>query len=437
MRTINHSLYLWALLKIIKNIMSTLLVYVSFCLSCRVLTRFGKFNICVMIDESKLPHLMKYMGSKRELLNFIKSSIDNLDIESNWFCDLFSGTSIVGCSLIDKYNVQINDIQIYTSIFANTYLSNMKIIGHEEIAKIRERADFYVSEFLKEYPQWDFDYGKIENFPDLKIIEEQQQKLIDEDFGIGFHLFVQYYSGTYWSFNQCVWIDAIRAVAEEYKGRVEYYVILSSLIYAMSYTSQSTGHFAQYRDVTENNMSDIMSYRTRDIWSYFEKKFGEILKVVSTDMTKKYLVTTLDYLDCLRLIERNSIVYADPPYSSVHYSRFYHAIETLIRYDYPHVKYKGRYRDDRHQSPFGKKTEVEGAFQKLFKGVKERDAHLILSYSDNGLITQNEIMDIGNSIFGKQYQCDMQSREYVHSKMGRSDEHSLEVNELIISYKKI
>lgn len=373
-----------------------------------------------MIDSAKLPHLMKYMGSKRELLDFIISSINDLDIESNWFCDLFSGTSVVGCSLKDEYNVQINDIQIYTSIFANTYLPNInKLINSTELEKIKDRVLFYV-----------------DNYEKLTKLEIQQQNLIYSNFEIGFHLFVKYYSGTYWSYTQCVWIDSIRAVAEEYKGKSDYYIILSSLIYAMSYTSQSTGHFAQFRDVTESNMHDIMLYRIRDIWTYFEKKFLEILNMVDVEATNRYTITTLDYLDCLRLIERNTIVYADPPYSSVHYSRFYHAIETLIRYDYPNVKYKGRYREDRHQSPFGKKTEVKNAFGKLFKGVKNKNSHLILSYSDNGMITQDEIMEIGNSIMGNQYKGDIQVKEYIHSKMGRSDIHSMGVNELIISYKR-
>ena len=100
------------------------------------------------------------------------------------------------------------------------------------------------------------------------------------------------------------------------------------------------------------------------------------------------------------------------------------------------VKYKGRYREDRHQSPFGKKTEVKNAFGKLFKGVKNKNSHLILSYSDNGMITQDEIMEIGNSIMGNQYKGDIQVKEYIHSKMGRSDIHSMGVNELIISYKR-
>ena len=390
-----------------------------------------------MIDSAKLPHLMKYMGSKRELLDFIISSINDLDIESNWFCDLFSGTSVVGCSLKDEYNVQINDIQIYTSIFANTYLPNInKLINSTELEKIKDRVLFYVDEFYRKYPDLIFDYNSIDNYEKLTKLEIQQQNLIYSNFEIGFHLFVKYYSGTYWSYTQCVWIDSIRAVAEEYKGKSDYYIILSSLIYAMSYTSQSTGHFAQFRDVTESNMHDIMLYRIRDIWTYFEKKFLEILNMVDVEATNRYTITTLDYLDCLRLIERNTIVYADPPYSSVHYSRFYHAIETLIRYDYPNVKYKGRYREDRHQSPFGKKTEVKHAFGKLFKGVKNKNSHLILSYSDNGMITQDEIMEIGNSIMGNQYKGDIQVKEYIHSKMGRSDIHSMGVNELIISYKR-
>ncbi len=390
-----------------------------------------------MIDSVKLPHLMKYMGSKRELLDFIISSINDLDIESNWFCDLFSGTSIVGCSLKDEYNIQINDIQIYTSIFANTYLPNIKnSINPTELEKIKERVLFYVDEFYKKHPGLIFDYRLVSNYNELHRLEIQQQNLIYNNFEIGFHLFVKYYSGTYWSYTQCVWIDSIRAVAEEYKGQREYYIILSSLIYAMSYTSQSTGHFAQFRDVTESNMTDIMLYRIRDIWTYFEKKFLEILNVVDVDVINRYSITTLDYLDCLRLIERNTIVYADPPYSSVHYSRFYHAIETLIRYDYPNVKYKGRYREDRHQSPFGKKTEVKNAFAKLFKEIKNRNSHLILSYSDNGMISQDEIMEIGNAIMGNTYKGNIQTKEYTHSKMGRSDIHSMGVNELIISYKR-
>ncbi|MDF9832238.1 adenine-specific DNA-methyltransferase [Ereboglobus sp. PH5-5] len=390
-----------------------------------------------MIDPQKIPHLMKYMGSKREILEFILSSVKDLNIKSEWFCDLFAGTAVVGCSLRDKYNLQINDIQTYSSVFANTYLMNLgKGFTAERINEIEAHAKSLVAEFYSKYPELKFPYFTKISFDKLSKIEKKQQNLINKEFDVGFHLFTKYYSGTYWSFDQCVWIDSIRAIAEECHGTPEFYIILSSLIYAMSYTSQGTGHFAQFRDVNKENMSDILIYRCRDIWPLFEKKFNELINVLTIKVRRKFRITSLDYLDCLRIIEENSIVYADPPYSSVHYSRFYHAIETLVRYDYPHVKYKGRYREDRHQSPFSKKTEVASAFKLLFENIKLRKSHIILSYSDNGMIPPKDILRIGKDTLGRSYSSKIFKKGHKHSKMGRSDEHNMEVNELLISFKR-
>lgn len=391
-----------------------------------------------MIETQKIPHLMKYMGSKREILDFIMESKNLLNIDSDWFCDLFAGTSVVGCSLKDEYNLQINDIQSYTSIFANTYLLNLKeTINPTVINKIRDDVEAFLSEFHQKHPELQFNYDKNTDFYGIEKLEQDQQKLIDYNFEIGFSLFTRYYSGTYWSFNQCIWIDGIRAVAEKYRGKAEFYVIMSSLIFAMSYTSQGTGHFAQFRDVNESNMSDILIYRNKDIWTLFERKFIELIELLDSTHNHEYRVSTLNYIDCLKIIEPNTIVYADPPYSSVHYSRFYHAIETLVKYDYPIVKYKGRYREDRHQSPFGKRTEVHNAFRLLFENIKAKKSHLILSYSNNGMIKEEEIIKIGNSVFGNSYQNAIWEKEHIHSKMGRSDEYNMGVNELVISYKKI
>ena len=386
-----------------------------------------------------IPHLMKYMGSKREILEFITSSIRDFNIEGEWFCDLFSGTSIVGASLRDEYNIHTNDIQSYSAVFADTYFHNLKrIINPEEIDTIRIKTLQYVYEFHTSYPEHDYNYNKISNFSSLQQLEKKQQKFLNNQFRMGFHLFVKYYSGTYWSYDQCVWIDSIRAVAEEYIDRPQHRsLILSSLIYAMSYTSQSTGHFAQFRDVTESNMEDILIYRKREIWPLFQRKFLELINSINYETEKDFRITTLDYIDCLRIIENNTIVYADPPYSFVHYSRFYHAIETLVQYDYPQIKYKGRYRENRHQSPFCKKTEVRDAFTRMFHCIRERNSHLILSYSDNGMITEGEILKIGEDVFGNSYECHMRSQLYSHSKMGRSDENRMNVNELIIAYKRI
>jgi adenine-specific DNA-methyltransferase len=392
----------------------------------------------IEIAKTKIPHLLKYMGSKREIIDFVIDAIKSLNVDSSWVCDLFAGTGVVSGSIKSLFNIHANDIQAYSAVLSNTYLSNLKsAIKPDELEKIKLKTNSLVNEFQNKYNQFRYDYTEASTLEEFIKLEEAQQALIDVEFKIGFHLFAKNYSGTYWSYEQCIWIDSLRAVAEQYKGTVEYYAILSSLIFAMSYVSQSTGHYAQFRDMTKDNMLDIVGYRKRDIWSYFEKKFRELTINLNGEASKEYKVTTLDYLDCLRIVEEGSIIYADPPYQSVHYSRFYHALETLVKYDYPKVQYKGRYREDRHQSPFCKKTTVKEAFTMLFEGVKSKNAHLVLSYSDTGMITLSQIEELANYIFQNDYSYIPLEKDHIHSKMGRSDERQQEVKEYILLFKKI
>lgn len=389
-------------------------------------------------EVGKIPHLLKYMGSKREILEFVKNSIVELNADSQWLCDLFTGTGVVAGSLKNIYNIHANDIQAYSSILARTYLTNIKsTISTDQLKLIKERVTYFVEEFYSSYKSLNFDYNKIQTLDEFVAIENAQQKLIDADFEIGFHLFTKFYSGTYWSFEQCVWIDSIRAVAEQYKGKPEYYAIISSLIFAMSYTSQSTGHYAQFRDAKkDSSMIDIMQYRKKDIWFFFERKITELTNFLNGN-ARDFKVTTLDYIDCLRIVEKGAIIYADPPYQSVHYSRFYHVLETLVKYDYPKVLYKGRYRDDRHQSPFCKKSTVKDAFVALYQGVKSRDAHLVLSYSDTGMISLEELIQLGSQVLSRNYSQNILEIDYKHSNMGRSDEKEQDVKEYTLLFKRI
>jgi adenine-specific DNA-methyltransferase len=84
-------------------------------------------------------------------------------------------------------------------------------------------------------------------------------------------------------------------------------------------------------------------------------------------------------------------VYADPPYTRDHYSRYYHVLETMARRDNPEIELmskgrrgrisRGLYRSDRHQSPFCIASQAAGAFAELFRGVRRLNVPLILSYS--------------------------------------------------------
>lgn len=387
--------------------------------------------------DYNVPHITKYMGSKRRILDFVIGAINEVYTEGK-VCDLFAGTSILSGALGKLVPIHSNDIQEYSAILSKTYLSNYDWQQYKDtlLEDILIAASNHIKNFKEKYPNLTYSYSVEMTIKKFDQLEKKQQKLLDYNFdGSLYHLFTKYYSGTYWSFEQCLWIDALRRVAEDYRNTPIYYVILSSLMYSMSYCSQSTGHYAQYRDAkSESSKNDILIYRLREIRPYFESKFNQLKQHLGSN-NLNHTVTSLDYRKCLDKIEIGTLVYADPPYAFVHYSRFYHAIETLVKYDYPKVDHKGRYRSDRHQSPFGRRTEVKKAFQDLFLGIKKKKSDLILSYSNTGMISLEEIIQIAKDNIGKNYDLSYKEQDYKHSTMGRSDDKSKDVKEYLVIAK--
>jgi adenine-specific DNA-methyltransferase len=189
-------------------------------------------------------------------------------------------------------------------------------------------------------------------------------------------------------------------------------------------------------------MIDINRYRRKSVAIYFARKFASLLAWnLSNVIEERHELTSLDYRECLASIPP-SVIYADPPYAFVHYSRFYHAIETLVKYDYPDLQIKagktvkGRYRVDRHQSPFCIKTQVHGAFSELFNGVKNSESDLLLSYSNTGMIDINELIEHAVQTFGRNYKVWFENIDHDHMTMGRSNDRSRQVKESLVFAKK-
>lgn len=395
-------------------------------------------NRVLLEYSTKVPHIIKYMGSKRELLKYLVDAINEIYDGEELICDLFAGTSVLSGSLGHNISMHSNDIQAYSEVLAKTYLGNYDW-GHFEglIDEVIGIAQKNVDLVHRLYPDLEFDYSDLD-LNEFNALEQQQQELIYLDFAdIENHLFIKNYSGTYWSFEQCLWIDSLRVAAENYSESPVYYPILASLMFAMAYNAQSTGHYAQYRDANNvASMKDIVIYRNKEILPYFKKKLKELIEETGSN-NFDHITTSLDFSECLDIIPERTLVYADPPYAFVHYSRFYHALETLVKYDYPIVLHKGRYRNDRHQSPFCKRKEVVNAFQTLFQKVKNKNAKLVLSYSNTGMISLDRILDIASNTFGVNYDVYSKAIDYTHSTMGRSEDKSREVKEYLIVAKPV
>ncbi len=402
-------------------------------------TRDLAYQESLTLRQRAYPQYIKYMGSKSKIMDFVLSGISEVHKEGA-ICDLFSGSASLAGAVGNQISVHSNDIQNYSAILGRAYLSAWRTDNSPNSATIVKQAEEI---FFKNRKQVEplHDYSTAVKLKRFQTVEEKERKFLDYKFEHQWHLFLKYYAGTWWSAEQALWIDAIREVADRYKADPCYDAILSSLMFAMAYSSQGTGHYAQYRVAnTESSMIDISIYRRRIVPGLFSKKYDAVFSQLSKSPSKlSHKITTLDFKACLKGFSGGT-VYADPPYAFVHYSRFYHAIETLVLYDYPEIQLKngkvvkGRYREERHQSPFCIKSLVTGAFEDLFKGVQQSGSNLVLSYSNTGMISVEELGEIANAVFGRR-SIELVSTDYKHMTLGRQFDRDRDVEECLMLVK--
>ena len=392
------------------------------------------------------PQVIKYMGSKAAILSFIAAELSKVHAEGRPIVDLFAGACAISGGFGHISKIISNDIQEYSAVVASIYLKRANKIGLFDIVElatpIAEANHLRLPSGVK--------YALSPSLDEFNAIEEKNRALLNKKFDYSHHLFTKAYSGTWWSAHQCVWIDAIRQVLDELlaQGEIEkadFNFGLTCLMHAMAYTSQGTGHYAQYRDAkTERGMADINKYRHASVPLIFKRKFDSLLKwhLDNVTDTAEHDLLALDYRECLANLPTPAVVYADPPYAFVHYSRFYHAMETVVKYDYPELQQirnevvKGRYRSERHQSPFCIRTQVKGAFLDLFDGVKSSGSDLLLSYSNTGMIDIDGLMNLASTAFGSEYDVWFDHMSHTHMTMGRREDRSRQVRESLIIAKK-
>lgn len=396
-----------------------------------------------IIEIREYPKLIKYMGSKANIIPFVSESIQSV-YKSGIVCDLFSGASNLSGALGSTYPILTNDIQHYSSMIASVYLNPIKKIYVDEL--FHDMTINYKK--AKSKLTIELDYNGLTSLEEFNEVEERNRLLINKSFRHHYHLFLKNYSGTWWSAEQCLWIDAIKQAIDKHFKKVsgrqaEYALVMSTLMHAMAYSSQGTGHYAQYRDAkNESSMKNIKIYRQRELQDIFINKLKKMIIWVEKNVVRmNHSITTLDYRDCIKKLSGGT-VYADPPYSYAHYSRFYHTMETLCLYDYPDLQVKGgsivkgRYRVNRHQSPFCIKNKVVGAFNDLLSGVKNAGSNLALSYSNKAMIKLEHLMEISEKILKPEYEIWVENIDHRHSTMGRKNNGGRDVKEIMLLARK-
>ena len=227
----------------------------------------------------------RYMGSKYKLMPWIKELILEHCPEHNILFDVFGGTGVVTSELLDITKTSIiNDFLfsnevIYKAFFESGYYEYKKLIKYVEKYNSLDKSllcDNYVSEnFGNKYFRND----------DAKLIGMIREE-IQTDYN---------------------------------KGKInkkEFDILLASLLYSFDRCANTVGHYEAY-------------IKGKEIKSEF---IFELIEPIKTN--KEITIFRKDSNDLARNVKAD-IAFVDPPYNSRQYSRFYHVMENITKWEKP------------------------------------------------------------------------------------------------------
>ncbi|HMI81679.1 MAG TPA: DNA adenine methylase, partial [Solirubrobacterales bacterium] len=328
-------------------------------------------------------------------------------------------------------------VSLLREVLTPPYSYNRRLLVDRFRAHLAEEdriiADVDATRYRDTYRRW----RHVGNDPDLR------DELATAHETTPYRLATLNFAWGYFGLRQAIAIDSIRyaidrAREDQRLSASDADWALVALLQAASCASASPGHFAQYlKPDSDRGFTRIAQQRKRNIWTQFVfelnnlKPYGNRAWRSSNDVVQADALSMWGLLDSLS-VER-AIVYADPPYSKDHYSRYYHVLETLALYDYPTAKGTGRYRPDRFITPFSLKTRVRDAMEEFCAAIRDRGFTLILSYPSNGLLNAECGIDLTAFLRDQFTQVELRmDRPTSHSTLGaRHGNARNAVNELL------
>lgn len=403
------------------------------------------------------------MGNKSRFLDAIESAVEGVADPGATACDLFAGTAVVARRLAYSRPVVCSDVQAYSKVLAGA-LTQPRAFSPREVDNILEVARDWLSgtepvvqdllelerKAMTEASTSPGALADIIDFGSLSIAgrghrdlqaekETARQILHPESTAVAW-----YYGGVYFSYRQALELDALRHAVRVLGGSQRDNTAVAALLGVASDAVSTVGnHFAQpiqprRADGTLKRSWVTSVTRSRQI-SVFDGFRGWLARYAAIRPTAHHCVALqADYQDTLSTLGSDvGVIYADPPYTRDHYSRFYHVLETIAVDDDPGVTTRqvasepsrGLYRESRHQSPFSIRTQVRPAFHELFSHGKRLDVPLVLSYSpmsggtrarpETRLMSIQDLMALAGDYFADVRLIDVASSS--HSRFNRSE----------------
>src|SRR3989339_1808760 len=357
---------------------------------------------------------MRFIGCKENLLGFIETFVKQKDIRGNVFCDLFAGTGSVAKHFKKLgYKIISSDLLFFSYVLQKVYIEQnqypkfAKLLKHLKIDPVKETLFTSDSQSAKEI---------IKHLNNLEGVEGFIYKNYSPEGTRG-----QTYSRKYFTGDNSKRIDAIRGKIEEWKksnliSEQEYYFLLASLIEAVPFVANISGTYSAFLKEWDKRA--------------FKKLTLEVPEIIKSNETHK--VYHIDGLKVLDQVKGIDILYLDPPYNERQYAPNYHILETIAKWDNPQIKgITGMRSYENQKSEFcNPKTGIK-ALGEIIK--KNNFKHLLLSYNDDGIMPEGEILKLFNNA-GK---SEISEQNYQRYKSNSNGEQKNGVKEKIYYLKRV
>ena len=358
-----------------------------------------------------MPLQISYMGTKRNIAPRIAAVIE--DGPPGPLLDLFSGVCAIGSAVAPSRQIWCNDVQVFAATVASAFFTSPTLPIHFEDAAETALKSFLENSITLEKrfssalrrEKEALQSGDVERIKLLEyempnvasngLLEHERTSLAEHPTQAPYRLFTITFSGGYLGLHQCIQVDSIRHAVDLLRdtGKFDEHQhkwMCLALCQAVSKVATTTGHFAQYMRVKKKTLKRFVAQRCRSVWREWLWALFDFSPIGTRTWRARNRVFQNDAVELLQVLsdrrEYPAVVYADPPYTGDHYSRYYHLYETLLLYDYPSSEATGRYRPNRFVSGYSVKTEVEVAMDHLIANCAKIGARLVLSYPERGLL---------------------------------------------------
>ena len=302
---------------------------------------------------------LNYIGCKHSLLPFIESTMrdemETTDFSNKKFADLFSGTSSVGflfrtlgCSTVFS-----NDIEYYSYVIARASIcSNYTENIVKKLMNIISASEPFIGCLSKNYS------------------ESGDEKRM------------------FFSVENANRIDGMRRKLEEIKPTItenEYYFLLGSIIVSADTYANVPAIYGSF--LKEYKKSAVNPIKLEPIHT-------------KTGIIKNNRAFQLDCVEFADKMGAVDFVYLDPPYNERQYSKNYHVLNYIARYDESLEIYgkTGLIKDVALSDWCSKKT-ASIILDKLLEKLHNKTKYVFMSYNNEGIITHDAIKEIFDKYF--------------------------------------